>query len=458
MRGDSLKQLNVAELGSSSPLPTITGPVSAVVRRFPLASRGLLSIIDQAVYSGTSFATAVLIGRATSPDQLGIYYLMISIILAISGVQEQLVAAPYVVYSKRRQGRELAEYAGSMWAHNLVITIVAAAGLLIAIFVLSANGFSKSVPGLLALLSAAPILLFRQWIRRFSLANLDVRSTILLDTAISIMQLGGLAALGYFGLLSLLRIFLVMGSSSGLACAGWYLWSRPRLQFVPARFLADWRHNWVFSKWALQTYVLGNSTPQLMVWLVSATIGAASTGIFGACSNLVGLSYVILCGVGNVLTPQAAHAYATGGVKELRRVLLIAGAFMALTTGGMCMVVLTTGDWLVVLAFGPHYYGTGAILFVLALASAMNALSIICGNGLWAIDQPRLNFVADVCCMVVTLVAAAILIASYGVLGAALASLAGATSAAILRAVTVVRYLADPPIDADVVIGPALSS
>src|SRR5215470_2024068 len=103
-------------------LSTIAARVLGMKRRFPLASHGLLSIFDQAIFSGTSFLTAALIGRTTSPDQLGLYYLLLSIVLIISGVQEQLVAAPYVVYSKRRHGRELAEYAGSMWAHYLAAT------------------------------------------------------------------------------------------------------------------------------------------------------------------------------------------------------------------------------------------------------------------------------------------------------------------------------------------------
>src|SRR3954465_13747528 len=106
--------------------------ISAIERRFPLASRGLLSILDQAIFSGTSFITAVVIGRTTSPDSLGIFYLVLSVILIVSGVQDQVVASPYDVYSKRRHGRELVEFAGSIWAHHFAITAIAVLSLLIA--------------------------------------------------------------------------------------------------------------------------------------------------------------------------------------------------------------------------------------------------------------------------------------------------------------------------------------
>jgi O-antigen/teichoic acid export membrane protein len=436
----------------------LTERISAAGRRFPLASKGLLSIFDQAIFSGTSFLTAVLIGRATSPGRLGTYYLVLSIVLVISSVQDQLISAPYVIYSKRRQGRDLAEYAGSIWAHHLAVTFAAMFGVLTAAVVLSITGESHIAPALWALLGIAPLLLIRQEIRRFTFANLDLKSAVLLDVAVALFQLAGLLLLSFFGWSSLFTIFGVMGGACGLASAGWYLFNRPAVRFVRARFMSDWRHNWQFSKWALQTYVLGNTTPQLMLWLVSATAGTAATGVFGACNNLIGISYVVLCGVANVLTPQAAHAFAAGGVKDLRRVLMVVGSFFALTMGALCLLILVTGDWLVIFAFGPHYHGTGSILFLLGLSATMNALSILTGNGLWAIDQPRSNFLADVCCMTVTLIVAAMLVLPFGAFGAALATLAGATAAAVVRSFTLMRRLGVHACETDIAITSALPS
>lgn len=427
------------------PLSGLVARALAVRHRFPLASKGVLAIFDQAIYSGTSFLSAVLVGRTTSPDHLGQYYLVLSIVVVIAGVLEQLAAAPYVVYSKRCRGRELSEYAGSVWAHFFIGITVTVIGLVAAIPIVSIAGFSSIVPGLWALVVFAPLLLLRQWVRRFTFANLELKAAVAIDAAVAVMQLTALAVLGYFRLLSLFSIFAVMGGACGLACLGWYWLDRPRLRFDRARYLSDWRQNWGFGKWALQTFVLGNMTPQLMLWLVIATLGAAATGVFGACSTLVGIAYVILSGADNLITPHTAHAFATGGVRELRRVLLLANAFVVVTMGAFCLLFLLTGDSLVVLAFGPQYRGTGAILNVLAISAFMNGLSIIAGSGLWAIDQPRLNFVADVCCMSVTLITAALLIHPFGALGAALATLAGTSIAAIMRIAILSRRL-----DADV--------
>ena len=417
------------------------GTILAVEQRFPTVSRGLLSIFDQGIVSGTSFLTAALIGRVTSPDQLGWYYLVLSIVVIITCVQEQVVAAPYIVYSKRRSGSELAEYGGSMWLHHFAVTGMTIVGLLIAIALTSATGRTGIVPGLWALVGAAPLLMLRQGVRRFNLANLDVKGAIGVDAVVATLQLGGLVLIWYFGLMSLLSIFVVMGAACGLACLGWYFLDRPDVRFVRTRFVPDWRHNWRFGKWALPSYLVGNTTPQLMLWIVSLTIGAAATGVFGACATLIGMTTVLLTGIDNVLTPQASHAFATGGVRELRRILFLAAGFLAVTLGGLCLVVLATGDWLVVSVFGSQYVGTGAILTALAFSTLMNALGIVTGDGLWALDQPRPNFAADVVCMFVTLIAAVLLIAPFGPLGAALATLAGTSISAIVRTLTLVYYL-----------------
>ncbi len=410
-------------------------------RRFPSASMGLLSIFDQAIVSGTGFATAVIIGRMTSPDQLGLYYMTLSIVLLAVGIQDQVVAAPYLVYAKRRQGRELAQYSGSMWCHHLILTVVSVVGLSVAIAILWATGTATITPGLWALLGAGPLLLLREDIRRFSFANLNVRSAVGVDATVCVAQLGGLLLLGYFGRLSLFAIFGVMGASCALACVGWLLFDRPTVRFAWQRFWPDWRHNWEFAKWALRGHLVGSTTPYVMIWIVSFAMGPVAAGVLGACATLIGITRVLQAGVTNILTTQSAHAFATGGSADLRRVLIRAAAFLGLAIGVVCLLVLASGDALAVLVYGAFYQGCGAILFTLALSALVTSLGIVAGNGLWAIDRPRSNFVADVCCMVVTLVAAVFLVFSWGVLGAALAILAGSVVATIVRVITLTRAI-----------------
>ncbi|MGD9632901.1 MAG: lipopolysaccharide biosynthesis protein [Pirellulales bacterium] len=430
----------------------------ALAARFPAASQGLLSIFDQALVSGTSFITAAIIGRTTSPDQLGMYYLLLSVVLILTGIQDNVISAPYLVHAKRRQGGELAEYGGSVWLHLLLMSATTVVALLIAIAATSASGQMKAAAGLWALVGAAPLLLLRQGIRRFSFATLHVRSAIALDAVVAIIQLGGLFLAGRSGHLSLFVIYAIMGGACGVSGVGWYLLDRPQLRFVRERFLSDWRHNWAFGKWTLRSYLIGNTTPQVMLWMLGLTAGEAAAGTLGACSTLVGMTYVLLNGVDNVLTPQAVGALHHGGAKNLRRFLLCAGAFLALTMGSFCLLALLTGDWLVVLVFGAHYQGTGAILSMLGFSALATSIGIVAGNGLWALEHPRANFIADVACLIVTLIAAAILIPLYAAWGAAAATLAGTAAAAVVRCLTLARFLEELESESQFSTGAALTS
>jgi len=89
-----------------------------------------LALADQAVVSGASFVTTVLIGRWTSPTQLGFYSIGISLLVSLVTVQDSLVARPYAIQRYRPQGTP-AEHAGASLTHSSLLSalaIVAAPG------------------------------------------------------------------------------------------------------------------------------------------------------------------------------------------------------------------------------------------------------------------------------------------------------------------------------------------
>ena len=88
---------------SGTILATLADVMRAKAVRFPSAYKGLLSIFDQAIVSGTSFLTAAIMGRLTSPEELGLFVFILSVIRFASGVGSQVIIAPYVVYSKYAQ-------------------------------------------------------------------------------------------------------------------------------------------------------------------------------------------------------------------------------------------------------------------------------------------------------------------------------------------------------------------
>lgn len=421
------------------------GHIAAFVERFPFAWRGMLSLVDQGVVSATSFVTAIIINRACAPDEVGLYYLSLTIVLIAIGVHEHVIAAPYTIYSRRYEGVARAAYAGSAWFHHAVVTLLAVLLLLVSIAVLSAMGTTALVPALVALLAAGPLLLLREWIRRFTIADLDFVTALAIDVAVACFQLSGLLALAYFGQLSLGAIYLVMGAACGLASLGWVLARTRTTIYDSTRYLADWKRNWSFGRWALRSYLVHNTVPYFMVWVVGASAGMAAAGLLGACATLVGVTTLLLTGFDRFLTPRAAQAFVEGGAPALRRVLLTAAGLLVLALLPFALLVLATGSWLAVLVYGAGHEHSGPILATLAVASVTTALEMVAGIGLWSIDRPRANFLADLCSVSITIALSFVLVPALGAWGAALATLAGSVSAAAARTITLVHVLNGQP-------------
>jgi O-antigen/teichoic acid export membrane protein len=94
---------------------------------------------------------------------------------------------------------------------------------------------------------------------------------------------------------------------------------------------------------------------------------------------------------------------------------------------------MCTGDFLLVLGFGEKYSGNGATVSVAALSMLAQGIGLTAGIGLWAIERPKSNLVADLCTLVVTVAIVVCLLQPLGVLGAVLGDLGGRIAGTWIR-------------------------
>jgi O-antigen/teichoic acid export membrane protein len=398
----------------------------------------MLSILDQAVVSGTNFVTSVIIGRLTSQEELGIYALALSVALFLRGIQCELVCSPYLVYCNR--GRNDPAFGGSAVVHFLILTALHTVFLCGLAAVLTLAGTSIAVIGWV-LAAVFPFLVLRELFRLLSLAHLRLKAMLALDLAVAGLQIGGLLLLGWLDLLNVGAAFAVIGTACATAGLGWLMVRRQPLRVVQANLVPDWRHNWGFARWSLASFLIGSPTPYLVPWVVASAWGEAATGLLAACVTLINCAGMYVTGVANFLTPQAARAFAHGGTPDLRRVLTRTSGLFLVTLGAFCLVIVLTGDLAARVVYGDRYAGTGPVLALLALALLVNSLGVTAGNGLWALAKPQANFAADLCTFAVTLSLLLALVPPFGVVGAAGAVLAGNSAGASVRGLTLARLL-----------------
>ena len=72
----------------------------------------VLSLADQAVVSGTSFLTTLLIARWSGSSQLGVYAIGITLLTTLLAFQDSLILQPYLI-QKRCPDGNAAEHVGA---------------------------------------------------------------------------------------------------------------------------------------------------------------------------------------------------------------------------------------------------------------------------------------------------------------------------------------------------------
>jgi O-antigen/teichoic acid export membrane protein len=398
------------------------------------------------VASATNFLTGIIIARACSKEQLGLYSLGFSLILLMTDFQTSLITTPYMVYAPRLKGRAHALYTGSTLIHQLAFCLITMFGVAAAALVVSRGLGPRGLgPVLWALVVVIALIMLREHARRVSFARLQLVTAFLFDTSIAIGQVAGLLLLARFGLLSASRAFWVIGSVCGIAVVGW-LWSdrefyHPRL----GESLADLKKNWVFGKWVFASGLVWAVSMNLYPWFLAAFHGTASTGVWAACLGVVSVGNPALLGIQNLVGPKISHTYAAAGPKALRRLVLRITAAISLPVSLLCLALIVWGGRLTALMYGRQYAGNGLVVAILSLNLFVNAAAFSFSRALFAIERADLDFLVNFAALFMMVTLGFWLVRAFGPLGAAIGLVAANLVTSAVRAGVFLRLPAGVP-------------
>lgn len=399
--------------------------------------KGTLSLLDQGIVSGTNFLTTIIIGRICGPEELGIYALVFTIMVLVVCVHQSLLMTPYTMYVNRLDTSAQRTYTGSVLVHQVLLTALT-------MLVLAGVGgffwqFAGS-PGLgltvWVLAAGVPFMLLRELGRRFAFAHLRLPAAIGLDGTFATLQMTGLVALATAGWLTAETAFGLIGAACAITGIGWLLTSRREFYLERRQIWPQLQQNWAFGRWVFASQVTFLIHAYLIHWLLAWMHDPSATGIFSACTMIVYLSNPFIQGVGNILYPSVARSYGEGGPRRLRRMVGQATLMIGGTMGLFFVFVLFFGDSLIRLFYGAEYVGHGLTISLLAAGAWVSSLSLAAGHGLWALERPKVNFVASVIGIGSTLLSGIWLVGPGGPLGAAAALLAGHLTSSLFLALT----------------------
>lgn len=384
-----------------------------------------LALADQAVVSGASFLTTILIGRWTNSRELGFYAISISVLSSIIAIQDSLIALPYAILNHRLQGTP-AERAGNALTYNLLLSALAVIVIVGTALGLTLYAGPQVMVIAWAMAAATPFVLLREFGRRFGFAHLQMGNALALDAGVAAVQLGILSWLQSKGLMSASAALGAIGAACGLTGILWVAIAKGSFSTrrIPTRTaIAD---NWGLGKWLFASVITVQVQWYATYWLSVLIMGAAVTGVYTACMSVVSFANPLIAGIGNILTPRAVLAWKKDGAVGLRRQAIWDALFLGAAMGSVCFLIFFAGEKLMHLLYvGKEYEGYGHTLSVLAVALLAQAVGAPASSALASMERPRAIVLVGGIGTVVTVLLVWILMVEGGLPGAAYGFLLG---------------------------------
>lgn len=394
----------------------------------------VLSLADQAIVSGTSFLTTLMIARYSNIGQLGVYAVGISILVSLVAFQDSLILQPYTIQQHSSHGTA-AEHLGSSLALSILFSIGS-----VLVLTIAAMGFLKwaAHPELIvmtwAIAAIAPFALTREFARRVAFARLEISRALLLDSLVAVIQLSVLGWLGASGHMSALTACAALGVASAIALAIWLVCVRTEIVVRARHVRIIFRQTWALGKWLFVGRITVQVQGYVTYWIAMLVSGASVTGLYAACMSIVNFINPALFALGNVLTAKLSLAWKRDGAPGLWQEAIRNTVLISTLMAAFCLAVIVGGSNVMhFLYHDPEYDGYGTTLTLLALSVSVGAVGTPASFGLATMGRPRAIVVVGIIGAIVSVVLVTILMMEWGLLGAAYGLLAGSVVGTVGR-------------------------
>ena len=377
---------------------------------------GAWAFADQALMSGSNFATTLLVGRAVAPAQFGRFVLAYTCLWFFQGIQRALIVEPMNVLAARKDGADYRRYVASAAAMQVAFAIVA--GLL----VLMVAGVVASERNLLLAFAAALVAWqCQEFVRRIFYNRAQGGSAFINDALSYGGQIAFLIVLYERGDLTPVSALLSVAATSALGTV-FGLW-QARSHLVAAVSLSSVKEvavaNWQLGGWLLGTSSIQEAAGRLYIFLLTAIIAPAGLAALTAAVTLCRLPDIAWRALDTMLPAPASRrlkeSSKAGLDAYLGRVALIG---IPAVVGVMAVLIIFAGD-ILHLVYGGKYDGFATTMRIASVASLAYFLAMLLRVAFKSLEETRPLFIASSASALFSMTAGLALAAAFGVNGAA---------------------------------------
>lgn len=401
--------------------------MSSSIARWATDAR-LLSLLDQAIVSGSNFVTIVIIGRALPAQDFGHFSLAFMTWLLLSNLHRSTLTQPLnVLGAGEARPSQTARYAGINRA-GLALLPVALVGMAVS------SWFFFPDPGLfLAAFGFAAVFFPQEAYRRYCYTTGQYRNAVVNDAVSYGGQVLLLLLLVQTGSLTVYTAFLALAISSLLACVlAWRLVGSAAWTPAP-RLGALYREHLPLGRWLTLTVLAVWGAGQVYPFLMTG-LGATVVAAFAASRNLLNVLGLVVQSIGNFIPTRAAQVLQQEGPDSFRRHFRRTMARLLVLALLFVFVMQVAALPLLQLFYAGRYDAAAPVLRLLALGSACSLLGTALGAYALALNDSRSGFFSNLGASVMTFTLGIWLVHEHGLQGAALATVLSLATASVLQA------------------------
>ncbi len=400
----------------------------------------LMSLTDQAVVSGFSFLVGIATARVVGISEFGRFAMALAFAAFLQVLHNSLVAAPMMSLAGRRLRRSGAYFSAVLLIASVLAAVgglLAAAGLML-LFVLRDGDFPWGFAAMAGLLAAVQCVQFT--VRRAAFAQGLGGRALAMDLVRVTLFVLSVAVLVHIGRgIDATAVIAVLTASSLLVTVPFG--AMLRLGPVARRMLSVTAGvHWPVARWLAAVPVVTITQDIVMLAGMGFLFGDHAVGGVRAAQYLLGPVLVLGNAMENLIPLRATAAWTAGGVSSLRDYLLRVAVPLGLADGAVLLFFVGPAEFWLNTIFGPAFIAYAGVLRVLAVAAATG---LVCNHLVFyfrGVQDTRPIFGAEALGVIVTLVALFPAAFLLGLMGIAVAVLAGQAASLSLLALAAVRH------------------
>ena len=393
----------------------------------------IISLADQAVFSGSMLLVNILLARWTSPEEFGAFAVLFAIFLVFAGFHNALIVEPMSVFGARKQAAARQVYLRHVYLiHCAVVSVLAVVAGMGVVFL----GGESLRTAKWALPLVIPLAMTFWLARRACYVESRPGRALGMSTLYAILTMLGLFWLSYTESLSTFSAFMLIGLAGfivSLPAAAKALVQR--IPQSPTPIVSSIKQHLSYGRWSLAESIAFALSMSILPLAIAYFMDLGEAGKFRAVQILFLPLAHLLTGLGLMLLPTMSRYRVSAPFEHyVSRARIMLALFVGLSITYVVPILVFGSNLLTLIYRDPDYLDLVSLLPYFGLSAVAGAASAAIMIVLRSSERPDLVFLSTAGGSVVMLSFGIAMIAAFGAGGVAAALILNSCVTAILLA------------------------